>query len=253
MTQTDDLLQIHGVPFSQPVRAVTWLLLYKRLPFRLVPVNPGSKGENGSRHPEFLALNPAGTIPTLREPDTGFALGESHAIMTYLCNRHGWHDVYPTAADARARVDWLLHFHQRNFREASLMVAPSIRKDLNIPEVMQQASRATVTRALQAVESGWLARAEWLAGDAVTLADFGAYAELGQLQTRFTNLFDFSPYPRVSAWLERMQQLPGHDVVHTPLSVLGDISVEAPSMDAIRAANIEGMKALAAAVGALQD
>ena len=72
-------LILYGVPFSQPVRAVTWLLLYKRLPFDMVLINPGSKGETGSRNPAFLAKNPAGTIPTIEEPDTGFTLGEAHA------------------------------------------------------------------------------------------------------------------------------------------------------------------------------
>ena len=33
-------------------------------PFEMVLTNPGSKGDNGSRNPAFLAKNPAGTIPT---------------------------------------------------------------------------------------------------------------------------------------------------------------------------------------------
>ena len=34
-------VRLYGVPFSQPVRAVMWLMLYKRLPFELVLINPG--------------------------------------------------------------------------------------------------------------------------------------------------------------------------------------------------------------------
>ena len=52
---------LYGVPFSQPVRAVMWLMLYKQLPFEMVLINPGSKGENGSRNPAYLAKNPGGT------------------------------------------------------------------------------------------------------------------------------------------------------------------------------------------------
>jgi hypothetical protein len=52
----------------------------------------------------------------------------------------------------------------------------------------------------------------------------------------------------VSAWLERMQQLPFHDEVHVCLTEMGDISQEAPSMDVIRNANISGLKALKAAL-----
>ncbi|MFN0162160.1 MAG: glutathione S-transferase family protein, partial [Burkholderiales bacterium] len=136
-------LIIYGVPFSQPVRAVMWLMLYKRTPFEMVLTNPGSKGDSGSRNPAFLAKNPGGTIPTIEEPDTGFVLGEAHAIMCYLCNKHGWHDVYPIEPRERAKVDWYLHFHHRNIRDASVgLVAPKIRKDLDIPEAMQQAAQA---------------------------------------------------------------------------------------------------------------
>ena len=58
---------------------VMWLLLYKRMPFKMVPVSPGSKNEGGSRSPAYLAKNPGGTIPTLEEPDTGFVLGTTEA------------------------------------------------------------------------------------------------------------------------------------------------------------------------------
>ena len=113
-------LILYGVPFSQPVRAVMWLLLLKKMPFDLVLTNPGSKGDNGSRHPDFLAKNPAGTIPCLEERETGFTLGEAHAIMTYLARTHGWEDVYPSAPKVQARIDAYLHYHHRNLREASV-------------------------------------------------------------------------------------------------------------------------------------
>ena len=89
MSNTTQPVILYGVPFSQPVRAVMWLMLYKRLPFEMVLINPGSKGETGSRNPVYLAKNPGGTIPTIEERDTGFVLGEAHAIMCYLSNMAG--------------------------------------------------------------------------------------------------------------------------------------------------------------------
>jgi hypothetical protein len=41
-----------------------------------------------------------------------------------------------------------------------------------------------------------------------------------------------------------MAQVPGYDVVHLPLAVLGDISEDAPSIEALKAANMQGFKAL---------
>lgn len=247
MSQAQRPVILYGVPFSQPVRAVMWLLLYKRTTFEMVLVNPGSKGEGGSRNPEFLARNPGGTIPTIEEADTGFVLGEAHAILCYLSNKHGWHDVYPADAQGRARVDWYLHYHHRNVREASVgLVAPRIRKDLNIPEAMQRSAQATLGRALQALDTGWLAERRYIAGDGLTLADFAAYVEIGQLQPCFTNLFDFGPFPNVSRWLQQMKRVEFHDDVHVALTELGDISVEPPSIDTIRNANRNALKAVTA-------
>lgn len=236
---------LYGVPFSQPVRAVVWLLLYKRLPFELRPVNPGSKGENGSRHPDFLIKNPGGTIPTLEEPDTGFVLGEAHAILCYLSNRHGWTDVYPSEPQQRAKVDWYLHYHHRTVREASVgLVAPKIRKDLNIPEITQQTARSIFTRALKALDTAWLGQSRYLTGAQVSLADFAAYAEIGQLQPGFTHVFDFSAFPNVSRWLNDMKQIDGHDEAHYVLADLGDISQTPPALEAIRNANMRALAVL---------
>jgi glutathione S-transferase len=252
MSEQTHPLKLYGVPFSQPVRAVMWLMLYKGLPFELVLTNPGTSAENGSRHPDFLAKNPGGTIPTIEEPDTGFALGEAHAILCYLCNKHGWSDMYPADPQERARVDWYLHYHHRNVREASLgLVAPKIRKDLNIPEATQSAARATLTRALQTIETGWLDGSEFLAGEAVTIADFAAYAEIGQLQPGFTNVYDFEPFPNVRRWMDSLKAIDSHDDVHVVLAELGDISAEPPSMEAIKNANITALRTLKARLAEL--
>lgn len=243
---------LYGIPFSQPVRAVMWLLLYKRVPFQMVPISPGSKNDGGSRSPAYLEKNPGGTIPTYEEPDNGFVLGESHAIMCYLANRHGWDDVYPSDPKRRAKVDWYLNYHHRNVRDASIaLIAPKIRKDLTIPEALLQSSTGTFTRALRTLESGWLAKSRFLAGEQVTLADFSAYMEIGQLQPGFTNVFDFAPFPNVRRWLDDMKRVDSHDDAHVVMTALGDISAEAPPMEAIRDANGKAMAAVKRRVAAL--
>ena len=242
---TDNTLIVYGVPFSQPVRAVMWLLILKRLPFSMTLINPGSEGQRGSRNPNYLAKNPAGTIPSIEEPDTGFVLGEAHAIMCYLSRKHGWSDVYPVDEQLRATVDWYLHFHHRTIREASIaLVAPKIRKDLDIPQAIQDSAKANFTGALDALEQGWLSNNRFLVGDSVTLADLAAYVEIGQTQPRFTNVFDFSPYPNIQRWLGDMANIEGHDEVHVVLEELGDISREAPSMDTIKNANKRALRTL---------
>ena len=247
-------LILYGVPFSQPVRAVMWLMLYKGLPFEIVMINPGSKGDNGSRNPNYLEKNPGGTIPTIEEPDTGFTLGEAHAIMTYLSRIHGWTDVYPRDDQVCARIDQYLHYHHRNVRDTSLgLVAPKVRKDLDIPEIVQEGARRTVTNALHTLETYFLADNRFLTGDSLTLADFSAYSELGQAQPQFTNVYDLSAFPNVLRWMKEMTDVPYHDEVHVALSEMGDISLEAPDMETIVNANKAAFKALGEAIAEISS
>ena len=247
-------LIIYGVPFSQPVRAVLWLMLYKQKPFEMVLINPGSSSEGGSRHPDYLAKFPTGTIPSIEDKETGFVLSESHAIMSYLCNKFDWNDLYPSNHEERAKVDSDLHLHHRNVREASIgLVAPKVRKDLNFSEDFLKISHASINKAFKALEDGWLAQSRYLTGDQLTIADLSAYVEIGQLQSKFTNVYDFTPFPNIRRWLEDMNQVAYHDEVHTSLYELGDISSEAPSMETIISANKKGFVVLQEQLANMQD
>jgi len=56
--------------------------------------------------PEYMAKYPAHLTPTLEEEGLPQgALGESCAIMAYLCNKHGLDQFYPTDPGERALVD----------------------------------------------------------------------------------------------------------------------------------------------------
>ena len=239
------IITIYGVPFSQPVRAVLWLMLYKQKRFELSLVNPGSSSEKGSRHPDYLAKFPTGTIPSMEDKETGFLLSESHAIMCYLCNKFDWTDLYPSNFEERAKVDSYLHLHHRNLREASVgLVAPKVRKDLNFPEDFLKMSQANIEKAFKAIEEGWLSNSRYLVGETLTIADMSAYVEIGQLQSMFTNIYDFEPFPNIRRWLEDMQKVECHDVIHVALTELGDISKEAPTMETIKNANKKGVVAI---------
>jgi glutathione S-transferase len=56
--------------------------------------------------PEYLRKYPAHLTPTLEDPALPHGtLGESCAIMAYLCNKHGLDRFYPTDPGERAMVD----------------------------------------------------------------------------------------------------------------------------------------------------
>ena len=83
---------------------VRWTLQELGVPFESVVVNL-VKGEH--RRPEFLALNPAGRVPTLVDED--FVLTESVAIVLYLAEKHPEAGLLPADRRQRAEVNrWLL-------------------------------------------------------------------------------------------------------------------------------------------------
>src|ERR687886_955742 len=66
--------------------------------------------------PEYLGKYAPHLTPTLEDPDLpGGTLGESCAIMAYLCNKHGLDQFYPTAPGERARVDNANLYHTGTF------------------------------------------------------------------------------------------------------------------------------------------
>lgn len=246
MTRSEAILKIYGVPLSQPVRAVLWLLLYKRERFEFILANPGSTRANGTRHPDFLDKNPNGTIPFIEDSDTGVAIAEAHAILVYLCRKHGWYDLYPKDPASCAKIDAFLHAHHRGIRNASVgFFAPSVRKDLHFPEPVLDIAHKTFIRSLRAIEHNALSQSRFLVGNEMTIADLATYVEIGQLQPQFTNLLDFDPFPNTRRWMIDMAQIEGHDEVHTCLTRLGDLSSQEPDIKTIIAANKLGLATLA--------
>lgn len=222
-----DKLTILGVPASQPCRTVIWLAAMHGIPYELEFVMPGSR--KGTRSAKYLALCPAGYVPAVKFAD-GTVLWESNAILTYMAETNDKipSSMWPTGttrADAlrRAHIQKLLHWHHFGTRSVTLaLFAPLARPDIKqTPEGLKQA-RKTATRAIALLESilGTHGGPFLLDGAAPTLADLCCFADVGQCQDSFVGLFDFAPYPNVTAWMGRMEALPGFDEAHEGLRTL---------------------------------
>ena len=254
------MLTIFGVPNSQPVRAVVWLCLMKQLPFefRMTSQNRDAK------QPEYLAaVNPRGTIPAI--DDDGVVLWESHAILAYLCEKHGWHDLWPTDVVRRARVNQYLHFHHRNTRELvigwSRTLWPAVfgKEDPDDGWLQRntfpglQNNAEVCERTLRIIE-GMLGESRYLAGEsAPTIADISAYEELGQNQAAYANCTDYTPYPGIRRWLDDMARLPAHDVAHDVWRRIGDVNRVQGGMATIVAANKAAAQTIRDAVAAMPE
>lgn len=106
------MLTILGKSESINVRKVLWTCAELGLqPGRdyTHDANWGGKGRS-TKEDEFLALNPHGLVPVLRDGPT--TLWESNSIVRYLVTKHGRTDLLPATPAARAKVemwmDWQL-------------------------------------------------------------------------------------------------------------------------------------------------
>ena len=163
---------------------VVWLLEEMGIPYRLRPVDLLAGVENDA---EFLAINPAGFIPAIRDGDV--TMVESVAIMEYLMARYGPTPLAPDPHDrAFPAYQQFLHLGEAGLGVAMYFVVVS--RNL-APDAERQNWGAR--KALEVFESRLglvtrqLARSPYLAGDTFTAADISVtYAlEFAQRSGRF--------------------------------------------------------------------
>jgi glutathione S-transferase len=237
------MLRIYGVPNSQPVRAVVWTCLMKQLPFEFVMTSQN----RAAKAPQYLAeVNPRGTIPAI--DDDGLVLWESHAILIYLCEKHGWNDLWPDAPHTRALVNQYLHFHHRNTRELVVQWSRSLWPcvfGISNPDAgwIRRNTFAGMENNHEIVEQcltiidGMLDHNPYLAGDAPTIADIAAYEELGQNQPKYANCTNYEPHANIQRWLAAMEGLPAHRAAHEIWRLIGDVNKVVGGMRTIANAN----------------
>ena len=197
-------LIIYGSPRSRTMRAL-WAAEELGLDYELRPIgwdNPKLK------EPEFLAINPAGTIPAI--VDDGFALGESLAINLYLARKYGGLGeaaLYPSDSEGEARAwRWSL------WAQGSL--EPWVQRDVLWRQALapiREAAAPLLGRAL-AILDGELRRRAWLIADHFTVADLNVAAVLSP--SRASEL-DLNPFPAVRDWLTRCYDRPAARAVRT--------------------------------------
>ena len=199
------MLTVWGRADSSNVQAVMWGIAELGLQYRRI--DAGHRfGVNDT--PEFLAMNPNGTVPVVRDGD-GPPMFESAAILRYLCNRYAKPPFWPEDPVERMHVDmwaeWarlnlVVPFTQRIF--TPLVRTPAEKRD---PAAVAEAAAAL--RPKLAIAEARLARHPWLAGEAFTLADI----QLGHLLYRFFLIpFDRPETPRLSAYYDRLCARPAY-------------------------------------------
>jgi glutathione S-transferase len=160
----------------------------------------------GNQDPEYLALNPNGLVPTVRDGD--LVLWESNTICRYLAARYDGARLYPTEPAARAGVErWMDWQLSTAGPPMSALLFGLVRTR---PE---QRDHAAIEAARRKAMAAWtiveeaLGDAPWLAGTSLSLAEI----VLGTLVYRWHALPVERPaLPKLKAWYERMRERPGY-------------------------------------------
>jgi len=151
---------------------------------------------------KFLALNPFGQLPVLEDGDV--VISDSNAILVYLAKKYapdGWLPEEPAAAAAIQR--WLsVAAGEIAYGPCAARLVTLFGATFDSGEVIARAHRI-----LQLIDDVLVDR-EWIAASRPTVADVALYSYIARAPE---GNVDRSPYRNVTAWLARIEGLPGFE------------------------------------------
>jgi glutathione S-transferase len=195
---------LYHLPLSPASRKIRIVLQEKALDFTL------KVEKTWERRPEFLALNPAGEVPVLIEPD-GTVLAESAAISEYVDEVYRERlliGINPVdRAEVRRLVAWfdikLNHEVTENLLGEKLM-----KRLLGVGQPNSAAIRAGKANIGYHLDYiGYLIeRRRWLAGDHFSLADIAAAAHLSAID--YLGDVPWEQHEPAKEWYARVKSRP---------------------------------------------
>jgi glutathione S-transferase len=177
------MIKLYGSGFSRAA-IVKWYLEELHLPYEFINVEI-QKGEQFQ--PEYVALHPFAKVPTI--DDNGFILWESGAILTYLANKY---DPTIDTAEKLAIVNQWVIFANSTLSDG--IFAPQF--------------QAKETPHLLGKLNEILSSQQYLIGETFSAGDVAVCSLLGYIPMILKD-FDFTPYPNVMSYMQRLKQRPG--------------------------------------------
>ena len=190
-------IKLYRHPLSGHCHRVELMLSLLDLPYETIDLDMA----NGAhKAPEFLAVSPLGQVPVI--DDNGTTLCDSNAIITYLANRyHHGYEWYPQTPTGAAEVQrWL------SVAAGEIAYGPcAVRLVKVFGATLDYAVAAQKAQTILAVIETTLSERQFLAGDAITLADIAGYSYIAHVPEGGISLV---PYPAIRAWLARIEAQP---------------------------------------------
>jgi glutathione S-transferase len=183
-----------------------------------------SRGEGDTRKPEYLALNPRGKVPTLRDGDT--VISESVAILAYLDRRFPDPPLFGRDPAETGRI-WQRVLEVVNHLEqpCEAFILP-----IYFGEVATKTAQITAAVPLLRAEltglQAALSQNDYLCGAQLSAADLAAYpivksilraAEKPAAAAVHGGLARLGDeFPAVARWMAQVEALPGYDATYPP-------------------------------------
>ena len=164
--------------------------------FTLVKVDLKTKAIAGGD--DFVRISPMGYVPAL-ELDDGTVITEGPAILQYVADRAGAHELAPTGLIERTRMQSWLNFISTELHKG---FSPLFHPELGDPA--RAIFRDTLLERLAFLDRH-LADRQYIMGAAFTLPD--AYAFTVITWARPAKL-DLSPFPQLQAYRDRIRKRP---------------------------------------------
>ena len=201
-------IKLYRFPLSGHSHRVQLFLSLLGLPVELIHVDLLA---GAHKKPEFIALNIFGQVPVLQDGDVTIA--DSNAILVYLASKYDAGRWLPRDPEQAAEVQrWLsVAAGLLAFGPAAARLVKVFKAPLNLDEVTQRANH------LFEVMEKVLQQSPFLVGAKPTLADIANYTYVAHAPEGGVSL---ASYPRIRAWLARIEALPGFvPMVQSPLVV----------------------------------
>ena len=196
------MIRLFHVPLSPFCRKVRLSLAEKKLEVELVEERYWEKDA------DFLRRNPAGEVPVLKMD--GLTMAESSAICEYIEEKHSEPVLMPKDREKRYETRRLVSWFDGKFH--SEVTSKLLYERVNKKIMGQGPDSSNVKSGAKAIKfhldyMGWLLdQRRWLAGDAMTLADFAAAAHLSALD--YISDVDWNRNANVKDWYAKIKSRP---------------------------------------------
>ena len=192
------MITLYDMPLALNCYKVRLLLSLLGVEYRREPIDL-LEGEH--KTPEFLAVNPFGQLPVLREGE--IVLRDSQAILVWIARKYGNDSWMPSDPDQEALVNaWL------SAAAYEIRLGPY---DARLAKLFQWLCvNADTVRERSDVALGLfndrLTSRDWIALDHPTVADVAAFPAISQCGDGDISL---DGYDAIETWVARFRALPG--------------------------------------------